>query len=233
MDKLNEKRRDFIIRALGYGIFATGAAGFSLPVSAMSRMIEPLPPGKSIYQFNGEVKIDGHSATLETSISNKSVIETGADSNIIFVVGKDAFILRSHGKLEMQGDKSIVTGLRLVTGKLLSVFGKRLPEERLGITTVVAYIGIRGTGIYLESEPNKTYVCTCYGTTEISSILDKSSKEIVITEHHDSPRYILANAEVGKAIREAPVINHTDIELELIESLVGRSVPFVDDEYSY
>ncbi len=47
-----------------------------------------------------------------------------------------------------------------------------------------------------------------------------------MTYHHDAPRYILADAPTGEKIKSAPVINHTDEELELIESLVGRSVPF-------
>ena len=226
MDEYDEQRRNFLIKALSCGLFATAASGFGLPAWAMGKIPRELPPGKSIYRLDGKVKIDGRSATLDTPITFKSVIETGADGSIIFAVGKDAFILRSHGKLEMQGSDIILTGLRLVTGKLLSVFGKRKPEERLGVSTAVATIGIRGTGMYVESEPDQTYICTCYGTADLSSIADEKSKETVITEHHDSPRYILANAPAGEGIRQAPVINHTDEELELIESLVGRSVPF-------
>jgi len=71
-----------------------------------------------------------------------------------------------------------------------------------------------------------TSICTCYGTADLASNKDEKGKETVITEHHDAPRYILADAPEGEGIRQAPVINHTDVELELIESLVGRSVPF-------
>jgi hypothetical protein len=226
MDEYDEQRRNFLIKALTYGMFATGATGLSIPAWAMGKIPRELPPGRSIYRLDGKVKVDGRMATLETPITYKSVIQTGADSSIIFAVGKDAFILRSHGKLEMQGSETILTGLRLITGKLLSVFGKRQPEQRLGVSTVVATIGIRGTGMYVESEPDQTYICTCYGTADLSSNKDEKSKETVITEYHDSPRYILADAPEGEGIRQAPVINHTDEELELIETLVGRSVPF-------
>jgi hypothetical protein len=226
MDEFDEKRRNFLIKALSYGMFATGASGLSVPAWAMGQVPGELPPGRSIYRLKGKVKVDGRLATLETPITFKSTIETGADGSIVFAVGKDAFILRSHGKLEMRGSESILTGLRLITGKLLSVFGKRQPEHRLGVSTVVATIGIRGTGMYIESEPDQSYICTCYGTADLSSIKDAQSKETVVTKHHDAPRYILANAPAGQGIRQAPVINHTDEELELIESLVGRSVPF-------
>ena len=226
MDEFDEQRRNFLIKALSSGLFATGSMGFSLPATAMGQIPRELVPGKSIYKLNGNVKVDKTLATIDTQITPRSIIETGANSNIIFAVNKDAFILRSNSKLELQGGDVILTGLRLLTGKLLSVFGKRKKDERLAVKTVVATFGIRGTGMYVESEPDQTYVCTCYGTADLASLNDATSKETVVTKHHDAPRYILANAPAGKYIRPAPVINHTDEELELIESLVGRSVPF-------
>ena len=126
----------------------------------------------------------------------------------------------------MQGSETILTGLRLISGKLLSVFGKRQLEQRLGVSTVVATIGVRGIGVYVESEPDQICICTCYGIADLSSLKDEQSKETVVTKYHDAQRYIPANAPAGEGIRQAPVINHTDEELELIESLIGRSVPF-------
>ena len=39
--------------------------------------------------------------------------------------------------------------------------------------------------------------------------------------------YIVADGGAGNNIRNAPFINHTDQELSLIETLVGRKTPFV------
>ena len=50
---------------------------------------------------------------------------------------------------------------------------------------------------------------------------DPESKETVAATHHDRPLYILGNEQAGKNIRNAPFINHTDQELQLIETLVG------------
>ena len=44
---------------------------------------------------------------------------------------------------------------------------------------------------------------------------------------YDKPLYILTGAPAGENIRAAPFINHTDQELMLIETLVGRRTPFV------
>jgi len=47
------------------------------------------------------------------------------------------------------------------------------------------------------------------------------------TKYHDEPYYLLpAAASNGKLIVPAPVINRTDVELSLIEELVGRKPPF-------
>ena len=44
--------------------------------------------------------------------------------------------------------------------------------------------------------------------------------ETVTTQHHDEPRYIYSGK---KEIENAPVINHTDKELIVLEKLLGRS----------
>jgi hypothetical protein len=50
----------------------------------------------------------------------------------------------------------------------------------------------------------------------------------VVATHHDKPLYILADPKAtGNNIRRAPFKNHTDQELMLIETLVGRTPPFV------
>ena len=102
------------------------------------------------------------------------------------------------------------------------------------ITTATATIGIRGTAWYAESDPEQTYFCTCYGTADIAASNDPGSKETVISSHHDRPLYILGKSAPGRGIRNAPFVNHTDQELMLIETLVGRTPPFVfpKDDYT-
>ena len=227
MSEIDDPRREFLIRALSAGVFASSQFGIMAPLWAMGKIPRELPPGKFVYDYAGQVKIDGRPANLDSKITASSVIETGDDSHIIFVYAKDAFILRNNSHLQMEG-KGIITGFRILTGKVLSVFGKRKQGSRpIGLKTTAATIGIRGTGIYVEAEPEQSYVCTCYGVADIAAINDKSSRETVHTHHHDSPRFIHTNGSKGGLITPAPVINHTDDELILIETLVGRTVPFV------
>jgi len=211
-----------LVAGLSAGLFVAGTAGILQPVYAMGKIPKILEPGKSIYDMRGNVTVSGKQADETTLINGNDIVETGPRSHVVFAVGKDAFVLRSNSRLELNGSGMLINTLRLVTGKLLSVFGKTKHQ----LNTPNATIGIRGTGVYTEADPEQTYICTCYGVVDLFSDKDKRSTETISSQHHDAPRYILSNEASGKNIREAPFINHTDLELQVIEELVGRTPPF-------
>jgi hypothetical protein len=141
-------------------------------------------------------------------------------------VGSNAMILRGSSKLDLSAERQgsfLVSGLRLLTGKLLSVSRNR----NMQVTTATATVGIRGTGFYIESDPGETYFCTCYGVTDVTANNDPASKETIAATKHDRPLYIVSGEPSGRNIRDAGFRNHTDQELMLIETLVGRTPPFV------
>lgn len=222
MSEHDESRRLFLLRALAAGLLA-GA----LPVRAglLGKVPRELPPGQSVYNLRGEVMLNGTPATEQSVIRPNDKLTTGRGAQAIFVVGKDAFLLRENSELQMSGQGLLLDGLRLATGALLSVFGRQGHR----IQTPTATIGIRGTGLYLEAQADLSYVCTCYGVTDISAQSDASSRVSVDSRHHDDPKYVAADGR----ILPAPFINHTDDELMLIETLVGRTPPFAlfDDSY--
>jgi hypothetical protein len=167
--------------------------------------------------------VDGRRANIKTQIGAASTVTTGDDSEVIFVVGNDAMILRSNSELKIGGENALITGMRILTGKLLTVFGER--QAPLRLNTLTATIGVRGTGVYVESDPEQTYLCTCYGHTDVASNENPNVRKEIMSTHHDEPLYILPG-KGENVIRPAPFINHTDVELALIEELVGRTTPF-------
>lgn len=213
----DEARRQFLIQALAMGLFAV------TPLARAGQVPRQMPAGKSIYSLQGNLSVNGVAANLDTVISPNDMLQTGSNSQAIFVVGHDAFILRTNSELRLSSEGALVGGLRLVAGALLSVFGK----SRHQIDTPTSTIGIRGTGVYVEAQPDLSYVCTCYGTTEISA--NNGATESITSKHHDAPKYVTDKGE----IRSAGFINHTDEELLLVETLVGRTTPFAlfDDSY--
>jgi hypothetical protein len=228
-------RREFLIRLLSAGFFAMAPVIPVRSANAMSRLPDELPSGKSIFELKGKVLVNGQPADINTQISPNDVIETGPRSHIIFIFNKDAFILRdkSRLRLESDGDGVLIESLRLLTGKLLSVMASRDRKRKLRFFSSTATIGIRGTGIYIESEDNRSYICTCYGEAQLTANADSAATEEITTEHHDAPRFIYSKGATENLITKAPVFNHTDAELQLIEALVGREVPFNPSDYSY
>jgi hypothetical protein len=222
-----DPRRAFLLKALAAGLLA--ACGIpAAKAQFFGRKPQRLPPGQSVYEAAGTVTVNGQAATSATRIGATDRIETGKGAQLIFVVGFDAFLLRQNSRLELSGASGIVNTMRLATGALLSVFG----AGRKRMLTTTSASGIRGTGLYVESEPERSYVCTCYGDVLISAVDDANVSERIVSRHHDAPRYVL-KAGAARRIQPAPFINHTDVELALIEALVGRTPPFslFDEDY--
>lgn len=228
IDDADDPRRRLLIKALAAGFFSAGLRSKRVQAADMlGRRPDGLPPGRSMYRVSGVVRVNGVVADLSTPVGANDTVETGNNSEAIFVVGENAYILRSNSHIELeasQEDSLIVSAMRALTGAILAVSPA---GRRHTVRTYVTTIGIRGTGYYLESDPEKTYFCTCYGVSDVTANGDPESKETVVSEHHDKPLYILAGAQPGQSIRQAPFMNHTDQELMLIEALVGREPPFV------
>jgi len=224
----NLNRRAFIYQLLaGSGLGITGLPGFMRTALGMGTFSVT----QGMRKVRGNVKINGLSAEVGTLVKNGDVVTTGPDSYAVFVIDKSAYLVRDNTHVELSSKTSdqykekIVNILRIINGKMLSVFGGR----RKTIMTTTAVIGIRGTGIYVEAETQRTYVCTCYGVVDITAKAAPEIKETIKTTHHDSPKFVYASG-TNQLITKAPVINHTDAELIMLEKLVWRKPPFVEEK---
>ncbi|MEO8718895.1 MAG: hypothetical protein ABI423_11820 [Burkholderiales bacterium] len=202
--------------------FLQGAAGLLLVREALAAgTLE-----KGVYRVTGEARINDAAARRGMEVRVGDSVVTAAGGEIIFVINRDAFLLREGSRLEVGGTAANV--FRIITGALLSVYQ---PGVRKTLHARTATIGIRGTAVYVESGADRTYVCTCYGEAELVPLADPGAAETVRTRHHEQPRYIMGKG-ARQMMMKAPVINHTDAELKMLESLVGRGVPFDPSDYS-
>ena len=213
--------RRALLAALGTGIGMPAALRIALAQSS---------PTQGMRTVRGEVSVNGKAVKAGAAVHAGDIVATGASALASFVVGQDAFLMRQDSRVELMGSGALVSVLQLVAGKLLGVFGSG-GERRLA--TATATIGIRGTGAYIEAEATRTYFCLCYGTAEVSATLG-GARESYSTRHHESPRYIYGDGRKRSIVR-ANVANHTDSELILLESLVGRTPPptFMDSPFRY
>jgi hypothetical protein len=179
-----------------------------------------------VREIAGSVKVNGKPATRKTRVRPGDVVETGPKSKVVFVIGQDAFLLREQSRLNLDkskaGKEAVISGLRLLTGALLAVFGKG-PRT---IETATATAGIRGTGVYIEASPTETYFCTCYGEVELRDKA-RTVRKLVVSGYH-TPNMIYAQMVGGKMMAPAEVKDHTDDELVMLDKLVGRTSPIVE-----
>jgi hypothetical protein len=200
----NAGRRRFLAQSV-----ATGAVlAFAMPVWSAT-----------IGETMGEVLVNGVRAMRDTVIRAGDRIETAAGAHLVFRIGNDAFLVREMSVLVLEasaGTRALLSGLRLVTGGLLAVFGTGMKT----ISTSLVSGAIRGTGVYVEAAAGRTYFCTCYGSVGLSAA-DGSIKDVVARDH--TAHYIHAGAGAAGTIVGATMVNHSNAELAMLEKLAGRA----------
>ena len=208
-------RRDWM-RFIAVG----GAAAASMRI-AQALAKGDFPPG--IHQLDCTASVNGRPAHAGTPVNLGDRVTTGRLSQTVIVVGSDAFLVRAKSTIEVKGSDGVLKELLVASGQVLSVFSKK----PVVIKAANASIGIRGTGAYIEINPDSVYFCLCYGEALVEGPGMPKGK-LVKTTHHEQP--LLLNDEGGvMRVEPGPFLNHSDAELVMLEALVGREPPFVRD----
>lgn len=212
-------RRAWLQRAAAGGALAGGGV---LGVIARALANGDLGARQGVVQLEGSATVNERPAKVGTAVDVGRRVATGPASHAVIVLGKDAFLLRENTTIETKGASGVLSELLVGTGKILSVFAKK----PLSIRAAHATIGIRGTGCYLEVDAAEVYFCLCYGEAVVRG--PGMADKLVKTSHHEMP---LLLHEGGSAMQadKAGFRNHTDVELVMLESLVGREPPFMKD----
>ena len=196
-----------------------GAALGNLVSQALAK--GDIPPG--VNRLEGTASVNGRAAKVGTPVQVGDRISTGSASQAVIVVGKDAFLLRAQTTVEVKGGDGVLREMLISTGKVLSVFS----PKPVSIQAASASIGIRGTGAYIEVDPDVVYFCLCYGEALVEGPGMADAKR-VHTKHHEQPLLLREDGGVMR-VEPGPFKNHSDAELVLLESLCGREPPFMKD----
>ncbi|MDX2218007.1 MAG: hypothetical protein SF172_03170 [Burkholderiales bacterium] len=204
-----------------------GPAGISGVIQeALAAGDMPAIPG--INRVEGKVMVNGAPAKVGTPVKPGDTVTTGKVSMAVVVMAGDAFLLREESNITFKGKGDILDEVIVAAGKLLSVFSKRRTAG-LKVSTKNATIGIRGTGMYLESvEKSRDYFCLCYGEAAVDG--KGMTTKIIKTTHHETPVW-LDDASGSMKVEPGPFLNHTDAELIVLESLVGRKPAFWNSSF--
>jgi len=191
---------------------AGGVAAVSLGFPATAR-------GAQLGEVVGELYVNGFRAPPGTVIKPGDRVLTGPDTSQAFAIGQDAFMMKPLTSLQIEGNL-FVAGLRVLTGGLLGVFGRGGLRT---VRTATVTAGIRGTGIYVEASSIMSYFCTCYGEVDLECVTYQSKKRVKADNHRAN--FIYGKIDSGRSIVDAPVVNHTNAELMMLEKMVGRVSP--------
>ena len=135
MLKDGRERRAFLRVAIAAGIVTPGGIGGIISRALAQGAVE----ASGVHKFRGQVEINGQPANAGMAVKPGDTVTTGAKSYVTFVVGQDAFLLRGDSKLELGGSGVLVNLARIVTGKLLPVYGKGTPRTLHGTTAPSAF----------------------------------------------------------------------------------------------
>ncbi|MFH1981018.1 MAG: hypothetical protein ABIL58_04180 [Pseudomonadota bacterium] len=228
MSYLEFTRRELLARWLPAGIIGFWRWGGD-PISLMAMGANALPDG--IHRAEGRVTVNDRPVSVGAPVASGDLVGTGAASSAVVVLDQAVYLVREQTRVVVtvgSKDNAVRAVIRVLNGRLLSVFGGG--QHR--VTTDTAVIGIRGSGLYIATDSQRTYACTCYGTARIQAVGDPGIGETVQTRHHEAPRFIYGQGH-SQRITPAPVIDHTDAELIMLEALVGRRPPFMDNPSGY
>ena len=118
------RKRARLLQLLIFG--AAGAAAGPAQAFFWGSKTKELADDQSIFTLVGDVTVNGAKADRETRIRAGDTVRTGSgNSEIVFAVGGDAFLLRENSELEISGGGFFIDGLRMLSGRLLSVFARR------------------------------------------------------------------------------------------------------------
>ncbi|MCW9033453.1 MAG: FecR family protein [Rhodospirillales bacterium] len=183
---------------------------------------------KGIVRQDGIIYINGVLAVVGDEVKPGDRVETGPGAKSVIVLDEDAFLLRENTQVQFPDESTAEKVLKVISGGILSVFG----PKKLVLDTPVATIGIRGTGLYVRIDQGRVYACLCYGEADLRSKQNPAVQERLKTSHHDAPRYIYGQRD-GNLIEKAPIEDHTDAELIMLEGLVNRVPPFGKEPLGY
>ncbi len=223
-------RRSLMLASAASVAMPFGTVGAQTSSAPLAPLVAPpiTSAFDGIHYLRGLVRVNGERITSEKAVIRPGdTLTTGSDGQIWLAIGADAIFLRQRTELVIQPNavrSSVIGALRLVTGAVGAVFGKR-SSEQVRILTATATIGIRGTGTYMETRGEGLYFCTCHGQVELTSVRTGASAIVAATQH--APRLCPNEPVDGQWIMDAPFETHTDDEMDGLEKCVGRRAPWV------
>ena len=89
-------------------------AGLAMNLSWLGQLLAADRITSGVRTVSGEVTVNGNAASLGTQVRAGDSVVTGPNGDVVFVVGRDAFMIRPESRVELlrRGNSPLLTGLR-------------------------------------------------------------------------------------------------------------------------
>ena len=179
--------------------------------------------------MEGDVRVEGRPASLGQRVPFGAMVQCGADA-----LAEISFGNRNIMRVEENTVVQIEIGrdvhrASLQTGRVASVveglagLGDRR-RSRFFFFFSASVAGVRGTAFFAAVEgPNASYICTCNGELDMETV--DGQRETVQAARHIARRFV-GVAGGGVEIEEAPLLYHSDEDMDSLAAKVGYTIPW-------
>lgn len=184
----------------------------------------------SIIYIEGDVSMNGSPAAVGDEVLPGAVLATARDSLCQIVFNTKNIIHMAAGTTLHFDPRAVSLGATLQKGAVAMVLRNLNPfisanpadELRFTIRTSTAVAGVRGTCFFVAVEDdNNTYVCACNGAIHLEGS-DGQFTQNLASSHHEELR--VTRSASGISARAAPMLYHTDQDVEAIASKIDEKV---------
>jgi hypothetical protein len=180
----------------------------------------------SLVFVDGEVTLDGAAAVVGEEVKAGSTIQTGPDSSCDLVFNTRNVLHVAAGTILTFDPGALSRGVTLRKGAVAMVLrnlaARAGGDLRFTVRTPTTVAGVRGT-CFLGSveDEDHTYVCCCNGSVRLEGA-DGSFSQNIAASHHREIRVTREGG--GLSAAAAPMLYHTDKDVEAVASRIGESV---------
>jgi len=187
-----------------------------------------------IIAMEGVVHMNEKPAQAGDKVQDGSVISTSGDGycevqflgNNIIKIFEDSILRISFKDSTISLDRGAAAAVLRNIGSLIKSM-----DDVFSIQSGTVVAGIRGTSFYMRREDAETaYYCLCNGEIQLSDSEGKYSQHMK-SAHHSAVRITEKNRQIE--VRKAPLLYHTDSDMEALASTIGQTMDWTHVESSH
>lgn len=193
-------------------------------LSCVPKAEEGVRPVGEIVYLEGDVSLNGVPVDIGATARDGDVLETGPGAYAEVQFGESQIFRASENTaLTLNGDEGTLDmelgALAMIQSKVRFLFFNKSWD----VTTPLAVASVRGTTYYIKMEDENTaYVCICNGEIALHDTDEVHDLDLEAS-HHKAVRFIRQPGG-GIVYEEAPMIYHTDEEMESLAAQVNVEI---------